>query len=101
MLVNSALPERQFHLHRYAEVVKAENRDARTRVWTRFSRVSTPCMSKKSPLRNASAARYPCGLKIYQFGVPYGNRTRVAAVKEKGITLTQGNFAAWIALYRT
>jgi hypothetical protein len=29
------------------------------------------------------------------------NRTRVAAVKEKRITVIQGNFAAWIALYRT
>ncbi len=34
-------------------------------------------------------------------GVPYGNRTRVAAVKEKRITVIQGNLAAWIALYRT
>ncbi len=28
------------------------------------------------------------------FGVPYGNRTRVAAVKEKRPTVIQGNFAA-------
>ena len=34
-------------------------------------------------------------------GVPYGSRTRVAAVKEKRITVIQCNFAAWIALYRT
>jgi hypothetical protein len=30
----------------------------------------------------------------------YGNRTRVAAVKEKQSTVIQRNFAAWIALYR-
>jgi hypothetical protein len=35
-----------------------------------------------------------------KFGVPYGSRTRVAAVKEKRFTVIQGNFAAWIALYR-
>jgi hypothetical protein len=35
------------------------------------------------------------------FGVPYGNRTRVTAVKEKGPIVIQRNFAAWIALYRT
>ena len=35
------------------------------------------------------------------FGVPYGSRTRVAAVKEKRITVIQCNLAAWIALYRT
>jgi hypothetical protein len=34
-------------------------------------------------------------------GVPYGSRTRVAAVKAKRITVIQRNFAAWIALYRT
>src|SRR5258705_9942947 len=34
-------------------------------------------------------------------GVPYGSRTRVAAVKEKGPIVIQCNFAAWIALYRT
>ena len=27
--------------------------------------------------------------------VPYGNRTRVAAVKEKRFTVIQGNLAAW------
>jgi hypothetical protein len=32
---------------------------------------------------------------------PYGNRTRVTAVKEKRFTVIQRNFAAWIALYRT
>ena len=35
------------------------------------------------------------------FGVPYGSRTRVAAVKEKGPIVIQRNLAAWIALYRT
>jgi hypothetical protein len=35
------------------------------------------------------------------FGVPYGNRTRVAAVKEKRPVVIQKNFAAWVALYRT
>ena len=35
------------------------------------------------------------------FGVPYGSRTRVAAVKEKRPIVIQRNFAAWIALYRT
>ena len=34
-------------------------------------------------------------------GVPYGSRTRVAAVKEKRPLVIQRNFAAWIALYRT
>jgi hypothetical protein len=33
-------------------------------------------------------------------GVPYGSRTRVAAVKEKGPVVIQWNLAAWIALYR-
>ena len=33
-------------------------------------------------------------------GVPYGSRTRVAAVKEKGPIVIQCNFAAWIALDR-
>ena len=35
-----------------------------------------------------------------EFGVPYGSRTRVAAVKEKRPVVIQGNLAAWIALYR-
>ena len=34
------------------------------------------------------------------FGVPYGSRTRVAAVKEKRPVI-QRNLAAWIALYRS
>ena len=38
---------------------------------------------------------------IESIGVPYGSRTRVAAVKEKGPIVIQGNLAAWIALYRT
>src|SRR5688572_29307632 len=33
-------------------------------------------------------------------GVPYGSRTRVAAVKEKRPNVIQRNLAAWIALYR-
>jgi hypothetical protein len=37
----------------------------------------------------------------FKFGVPYGSRTAVAAAKEKRITVIQGNFAAWIVLYRT
>ncbi len=36
-----------------------------------------------------------------EIGVPYGSRTRVAAVKEKRPIVIQGNLAAWIALYRT
>ena len=32
-----------------------------------------------------------------EFGVPYGNRTRVAAVKEKRFTGIQRKPAAWIA----
>jgi hypothetical protein len=36
-----------------------------------------------------------------EFGVPYGIRTRVAAVKEKRPIVIQRNFAAWIGLYRT
>ena len=35
------------------------------------------------------------------YGVPYGSRTRVAAVKEKRPIVIQRNLAAWIALYRT
>jgi hypothetical protein len=35
------------------------------------------------------------------FGVPYGSRTRVAAVKEKRPMVIQWNYAAWIALYRS
>jgi hypothetical protein len=38
---------------------------------------------------------------LRNFGVPYGNRTRVAAVKEKRPIVIQRNLAAWIALYRT
>ncbi len=34
-------------------------------------------------------------------GVPYGSRTRDAAVKEERFTVIQRNCAAWIALYRT
>jgi hypothetical protein len=34
-------------------------------------------------------------------GVPYGSRTRVAAVKEERITVIQRNSAAWVVLYRT
>jgi signal recognition particle subunit SEC65 len=37
-------------------------------------------------------------LKILRdFGVPYGNRTRVAAVKEKRFIGSQRKLAAWIA----
>jgi len=39
-------------------------------------------------------------LGIAEFGVPYGSRTRVAAVKEKRPGVIQANLAAWIALYR-
>ena len=39
--------------------------------------------------------------KNFQIGVPYGSRTRVAAVKEKRPMVIQRNLAAWIALYRT
>src|SRR5687767_6928608 len=35
------------------------------------------------------------------FGVPYGSRPRVAAVKENGPIVIQSNLAAWIALYRS
>ena len=35
---------------------------------------------------------------FWNIGVPYGSRTRVAAVKEKGSVVIQCNFAAWIAL---
>src|SRR5258705_5639548 len=37
----------------------------------------------------------------FKFGVPYGSRTRVAAVKEKRPIVIQRNLAAGIALYRT
>jgi len=46
---------------------------------------------------DASVARWLWGSK---FGVPYGNRTRVAAVKEKRFTGTQRKPAAWIAPVR-
>jgi len=43
----------------------------------------------------------PEALRFFRmFGVPYGSRTRVAAVKEKRPIVIQRNFAAWIALYR-
>jgi len=55
----------------------------------------------KGPLRNASVAEDREDLKITEeVGVPYGSRTRVAAVKEKGITVIQWNLAAWVALNR-
>jgi hypothetical protein len=38
---------------------------------------------------------------MLRIGVPYGSRTRVAAVKGKRFTVIQRDFAAWIALYRT
>ncbi len=38
---------------------------------------------------------------IESIGVPYGSRTRVAAVKEKRPIVIQRNLAAWIALYGT
>jgi uncharacterized membrane protein len=38
---------------------------------------------------------------LWKFGVPYGSRTRVAAVKEKRPIVIQWNFAGWIALHRT
>ena len=38
--------------------------------------------------------------RSFEFGVPYGSRTRAAAVKKR-VTVIQGNFAACIALYRT
>ena len=40
-------------------------------------------------------------MRLKNVGVPYGSRTRVAAVKEKRPIVIQWNFAAWIALYRT
>src|SRR5258706_7669481 len=40
-----------------------------------------------------------CVICGFDFGVPYGSRTRVAAVKKKRTTVIQRNFAAWIALY--
>jgi hypothetical protein len=36
-------------------------------------------------------------VKKFKFGVPYGNRTRVTAVKEKRFTGIQRKPAAWIA----
>ncbi len=38
---------------------------------------------------------------IENVGVPYGSRTRVAAVKGKRPVVIRRNLAAWIALYRT
>src|ERR1043166_9593414 len=57
---------------------------------------------EKSPIRNAPAVR--CSIQSQNsevFGVPYGSRTRVAAVKEKRPIVIQWDLAAWIALYRT
>jgi len=34
---------------------------------------------------------------FFRIGVPYGSRTRVAAVKEKRPAVIQRNLAAWIA----
>ena len=47
-------------------------------------------LSAKLDLKNAE-----------EFGVAYGSRTRVAAVKERRPIVIQWNLAAWIALYRT
>ena len=40
------------------------------------------------------------GTIVEVIGVPYGSRTRVAAVKEKRPIVTQWNLAAGVALYR-
>ena len=57
---------------------------------------------QKSPLTKAAAGSYRRILQNAEdFGVPYGSRTRVAAVKEKPPMVIQRNLAAWIALYRT
>ena len=50
------------------------------------------------PAANAMALSYVVDCEV---GVPYGSRTRVAAVKEERFIVIQRNFAAWIALYRT
>jgi hypothetical protein len=47
------------------------------------------------------AAKLHGALSVEIIGVPYGSRTRVAAVKGKRAVVIQGNSAAWIALYRT
>jgi len=46
-----------------------------------------------------SRSRVLLGLRV--LNVPYGSRTRVAAVKEKRPIVIQQALAAWIALYRT
>jgi hypothetical protein len=40
-------------------------------------------------------------VRSWNIGVPYGSRTRVAAVKERRPIVIPRNFAAWIALCRT
>jgi len=54
----------------------------------------------------ATTASESCRIHFFsrldlRFGVPCGSQTLVAAVKEKGPVVIQGNLAAWIALYRT
>jgi hypothetical protein len=57
---------------------------------------------QKSPLtKHRLLATQPNSATALEVGVPYGCRTRVAAVKEKRPIVIQRNFAAWIALYRT
>ena len=61
-----------------------------------------PYSSIKRPIRTLNGRARSAALhKFFRiFGVPYGSRTRVAAVKEKGPIVIQRNLAAWIALYR-
>ena len=53
----------------------------------------------RRPLRNASWASTLARIdkNADEVGVPYGNRTRVAAVKEKRFTGILSKLAAWIA----
>ena len=53
------------------------------------------------PSQYQPQASQPDSTKCLGIGVPYGSRTRVAAVKEKRPIVIQPNLAAWIALYRT
>jgi hypothetical protein len=54
----------------------------------------TSINAELTKLRTMQISKFP-----RKFGVPYGSRTRVAAVKEKRPIVIQRNFAAWIALY--
>jgi hypothetical protein len=58
-------------------------------------------MNQLMEVPGRAAERFESSRFFGIFGVSYGSRTRVAAVKEKQPIVIQRNLAAWIALYRT